>query len=364
MPQLLRRPQHRYHDPLARIWVLCAERVGFGIARSPDVYASTDGRGTILIGTDDTLDPDDSLAQMIFHELCHALVEGEEGERQTDWGLDNTSNRHLWREHACLRLQAYLAGGVGLRDFLAPTTDFRVRFWDRLPVDPFAAPAAEGGRREPSCVAARLAAGRAAQPRWRPHLTRALQDSAAIAMAVRRSEKPDGGGTRSAQQMPSLWTTVQMPPPLHPAGHAPVAEYHAGHGCDDCAWSFVLRNSRRCRHAPERRLPGESPACLRWEPADELDCAACGACCREAYQAVEVGPREPVVRRHPELVRSRNGGFKLRRDGERCAALAGGGAATEAYSCTIYPDRPRTCRDFTVGSANCLDARRRVGLSL
>ena len=31
-----------------------------------------------MIGTADTLDADDSLAQMIFHELCHSLVQGED----------------------------------------------------------------------------------------------------------------------------------------------------------------------------------------------------------------------------------------------------------------------------------------------
>jgi len=44
--------------------------------------------------------------------------------------------------------------------------------------------------------------------------------------------------------------------------------------------------------------------------------------------------------------------------------LAGGGIPREAYVCDICEDRPRTCRDFDRGSTNCLDARRRVGLSL
>ena len=58
---------------------------------------------------------------------------------------------------------------------------------------------------------------------------------------------------------------------------------------------------------------------------------------------------------------------ELARAGDRCAALAGGAlvdGAYTAYHCTIYPDRPRTCRDFTLGSEHCLTARRRVGLSL
>jgi hypothetical protein len=34
------------------------------------------------------------------------------------------------------------------------------------------------------------------------------------------------------------------------------------------------------------------------------------------------------------------------------------------FRCVIYDDRPRTCREFTLGSEHCLTARRRVGLSL
>ncbi|MEW6039326.1 MAG: YkgJ family cysteine cluster protein [Pseudomonadota bacterium] len=361
MTAFLRQPHHRYEDPLARIWTACAEHVGFRIARSPEVYASTDGRGTILIGSDDLLDPDDSLAQMILHELCHALVEGEAGESQVDWGLDNTSNRHLWREQACLRLQAYLADGVGLRHFFAPTTDFRVKFWPTLGGDPMTAPEEKGGRREPSCVAARLAAWRASQPRWAPHLQSALAATAAVAALVPRNIRSDGAG---GGQISSLWGTVAPPPPRHPAGHAMVALHRADKGCAGCAWSYAERKGIRCRHAPKARIAPDAPACMRWEPAEELDCPSCGACCREAYQAVEISAREPVVRLHPELVMVAGNRRKLRRAGERCAALAGGVDPAESYACRIYQDRPRTCRDFTRGSANCLDARRRVGLSL
>jgi hypothetical protein len=369
MTEFLRLPRHRYEDPLARVWIACAERVGFRIERTDQAYASSDGRGTIFIAVESMFDPDDSLAQMIFHELCHALVEGEAGEKRTDWGLGYSGGGNPWREHACLRLQAYLAGSVGLRDFFAPTTDFRVSFWNSLPADPFEAPPEAGGRREKSCVAARLAAWRASQPRWAPHLKAALEASAAIAAAAPRTTRrdaaagspPHAGGQGS---LPSLWATVAAPPAPHPAGHAPVADYRAGRGCADCAWSFTLRGSRRCRHAPAARLPDGAPACARHEPAEELDCRTCGACCREAYHSVEISAREPLNKRHPNLVVVRDTHRKLRRDGERCAALSGGRMPTETYACAIYADRPRTCRDFTLGSENCLDARRRVGLSL
>ena len=45
-------------------------------ARS-DAYATSDGRGGIAIGATETLDGDDALAQLVFHELCHAITEGE-----------------------------------------------------------------------------------------------------------------------------------------------------------------------------------------------------------------------------------------------------------------------------------------------
>ncbi|WP_139557068.1 YkgJ family cysteine cluster protein [Methylotetracoccus oryzae] len=360
---------YRYADPLDVIWIACAARVGYRVERSREVYASTDGRGTLLIGTDDILDADDSLAQMILHELCHALIEGEGGEALADWGLDNTSNRHLSRERACLRLQAYLAGSFGLRDFMAPTTDFRVTFWNSLPADPFAAPEISGGRREASCVAARIGAWRAAQARWAEPLAEALQATADIANRVAKARARPvpsrlGDPGNAAASLPPLWDTSTEPSPLHPAGHAAIAGYHPGHGCADCAWSFVARRHRRCRHAPAVALPDSAPACVRWEAAEQLDCRTCGACCREAYQAVEIAASELVNRKHPELVEQRATHRRLKRAGERCAALCGGETPAADYGCQIYPSRPRSCREFERGGEHCLDARRRVGLSL
>ena len=152
---------HRYVDPLAQIWLDCAARVGLRVVRSGDAYASYqppgDGRGTLIIGDDASLDADDSLAQMIFHELCHSLVQGEDAFERADWGLDNETDRDAWREHACLRVQAVLAARHGLRGFFAPTTDYRADFWDQLPADPLA------DRGDPSVHAAIVALRRAAQ---------------------------------------------------------------------------------------------------------------------------------------------------------------------------------------------------------
>jgi Fe-S-cluster containining protein len=91
----------------------------------------------------------------------------------------------------------------------------------------------------------------------------------------------------------------------------------------------------------------------------DADCRACGACCREAFEQVSISPQEAVIEQHPTLVRFRNGAFELARRQDRCAALVD---ATEGYSCTIYADRPRSCRAFEAGSERCRAARRRVGL--
>lgn len=363
MTTVAREPTRRYQDPLARVWLACAEQIGFLVRRTKDVYASSDGRGTLWIADDNQFDPDDSLAQMIFHELCHALVEGDAGETRQDWGLGYALGNNPWREHACLRLQAYLAGGVGLRDFFAPTTDFRITFWHSLPDDPFAAAENAGGRRERSCVAARIAAWRATLPRWQP-LHRALAATAAIAAVTPRQLDYDQSTDSDTESLPSLWRDAVPPPAPHPAGHAPIADYFFGHGCADCAWRFADGLYYHCQHAPEVVLPDAAPACRRWEPAAQLDCATCGACCREAYDSVEVAGSEAVNHYHPELITTHGDRRKLRRTGSRCAALSGGDNVNGNYACTIYPNRPNTCREFTLGSENCLDARRRVGLSL
>ena len=350
---------HRYVDPLAQVWLEAAHRIGLRVVRTPDAYAATDGGGTLAIGTDATLDPDDSLAQMIFHELCHSLVEGEAAFARPDWGMDNTGPDHDWREHACLRVQWILAGRHGLRGLFAPTTDFRA-FWDGLSGDILA------DRAAPSVQAAIIALRRVAQPPWAPALGDALAATAQIAqIAARFASTSAAAGTSAAgtnalapsAAKPSLWHAVVPAPAPHPSGLPAGA---AAATCAACAW----RTGSRCRQAAARVDPSW-PACERFEPA--LDCQTCGACCRAAYHSVEVSRRDPVVKAQPQLVIDRGTYLELRRSGDRCAALDGGRVehgTTTRYHCTIYDDRPRTCRDFTLGSAHCLTARRRVGLSL
>ena len=319
-----------------------ARRIGLRVVRTPDAYAATDGRGTLAIGDATTLDTDDSLAQMIFHELCHSLVEGEDSFTRPDWGMDNTGPDHDWREHACLRTQFVLTGRHGLRGLFAPTTDFRA-FWDTLSGDVLA------DRTDRSTQAAIAALRRAAQPPWAPHLTEALEATARIAAAA----APFG-------DRETLWSAVPTAPPSHPSG-LPAG---AAGSCGTCAWRFEQRGVSRCRQAAAKVDPSW-PGCERYEAA--LDCQTCGACCRAAYHSVEVARRDPAVKAQPDYIVDRGTYLEIRRNGDRCAALHGGEVAGEKqtrFHCVIYDDRPRTCREFTVGSEHCLTARRRVGLSL
>lgn len=353
-----RLPTHLYQDPLELIWRHCAERVGFRVVRTPDAYASYDGKGQILIATGDQFDPDDNLGQMILHELCHALTEGDEGESRVDWGLDNTRMGNPWREHACLRAQAWLADQWGLRDFFAPTTDYRVSFWEDLEKDPLSAPASEGGFRERSVVYARKAIWRSRLPRWANPLHEAFTRTRQLADTL--SPISNEYGTT----LPSLWSRTASLPQRHLSGVASITEAHSHQRCSDCAWSFTQRRSLRCHHNPKARLDSSSMACAAFEMKETLDCLTCGACCREAYDSVEVGLMERINKTHPELIVRDRKRLKIRRSGNRCAALEGGCSAHEDYSCSIYASRPKTCRDFTLGSENCLHARCKVGLSI
>jgi hypothetical protein len=327
---------HQYADPLDQIWLAAADRIGLCIRRSGAVYASTDGRGGLELGEPGSLDADDCLAQMIFHELCHSLVEGPDAFSRPDWGLDNTSARDEAREHACLRVQAHLADRHGLRGFLAPTTDYRA-FYDRLPGDPLSP------RRHPEVSAAVLALGRVDRPPWAPHLGEALAATAAIVATAARFARP---GTLYAAAAPA--------PAPHPIGLPPSP---GGRACGECAWRD---RAGVCRQA-EAAVAADWPGCARWEAA--LDCQDCGACCRAAYDSVTVERDDPVIARRPELVVDRGGYVELRRAGDRCAALLGGDGG-EPFACVIYGERPRPCREFERGGENCLIARRRVGLSL
>lgn len=307
------------YPELDQIWIEAAARLGIRVQRGGDAYVHYDGE-TLHIATDEHLDEDDSLAQLIFHELCHALVQGPENLKVPDWGLDNTSDRDVVNEDGAVRLQAHLLGFYGLRDKLYPTTVVR-ELYDSLGTDALA-PADD-----PGSQLARIAANWAAREPWRSTLRDALERTLAF-----------------------------FSPPLHPvSGHPLVGD---GRRCDDCVWRTP---GGLCRQAVSRmKIDTGEAACSRWEARP--DCRDCGACCRSAYDSVEVGRRDPAVKAHPEYIEDHGSYLSLRRSGDRCAALEGpkGGP----YQCAIYRDRPKTCRDFENGGRHCIDARRKVGLTL
>ena len=180
---------HSYGDPLELIWRSTAQKIGFRITRSSEVYASWDGAGTLALGEHDDLDEDDCLAQMILHEICHALVEGEDALLKTDWGLANEDDRDVTREFAAMRLQAALLTPHGLRQFLAVTTDWRADY-DALPNDPL-----QGD--DEAAQLAREAWERAQTGAWASALNEALSATAVIARATQGFAGPA-----------SLWSTV------------------------------------------------------------------------------------------------------------------------------------------------------------
>jgi hypothetical protein len=316
---------------IEQIWINAAARVGLRVRRTHEAYASTDGNGVIEIGADETLDADDSVAQLVFHELCHALVQGEENLRVPDWGLDNTSLRDLVAEHACLRLQAHFADAQALRALMTPTTVSRA-YYIALPPFPL-----DGN--DEACQRATRAARWARSAPWSPAIEEALVATAALVRPGRR------------------WA---MADDQHPLGFALGATDET---CGCCAWRYDSAAGARCRQSAEadgngQRVDASFPACTRFEAT--LDCRACGACCREGFDSVTVGVREAVVWRQPAMVVRGGPRFTLLRAGSRCAALEEG--APSAYRCIIYEDRPQACRDVMPGDRRCLIARRRVGL--
>ncbi|HYO93321.1 MAG TPA: YkgJ family cysteine cluster protein [Polyangiaceae bacterium] len=336
---------YRYQDPLDLIWLHAATQLGIRVERSEQVYASWDGEQTLTLAATSDFDPDDSLAQLIFHELCHALVAGPAAWKRPDWGLCNTSARDLVAEHACHRVQAALAQAYGLRDFFAVTTEWRP-YWDALPHDPLAP------CDDPALPLAQRGMARADRPPWKAPLEAALGATARIAEAV-----------RSAAATDSLWSTTRHRHPSGFMGHTDPSLV-----CGQCAWSHGEEASLSCRQAESRaradvRVQAQTAACELWEPLrTQAACGSCGACCREGFDRVELVPGEAFADKHPELVDEDRFARFVPRPGKRCLALQGDGQSS-AYRCRVYADRPQCCAEFEVSGEACLVARRRAGLS-
>ena len=106
---------------------------------------------------------------------------------------------------------------------------------------------------------------------------------------------------------------------------------------------------------------------------DELDCTTCGACCAtppetsHLYRLGTVRPGDVIVLprwvRRNRVVTDRKGTHleALVDDdgGERCFALVG--EVRKSATCSIYDQRPASCREFEPGSALCLRMRAEAG---
>lgn len=341
-----------YRDPVDEIWLRTARKLGLTVRRTRGAYAAYDGNGVLEIAERADFDPDDCLAQMIFHELCHALVAGDGAMRQPDWGMCNHDTRDVDAEHACHRVQAALAERHGLRAFMAVTTEHRA-YWDALPADPLRSDVASEARAVELAQRAWLRARRGV---WGEAIEQALAATARIAGLVRAFSDED-----------SLWHATS---PLHASGFA--QSDHPEHTCAGCAWLFEGGPGRaqpRCRQTragdePGVRVDPQARGCVRWEPKlDDASCAACGACCREGFDLVPVRVRDPIRRTHPELVHLDRHGHHIPRPGGRCLALIGSGSQVAPYRCTVYEERPHACAEFEVAGDACLSARRRAVLS-
>ncbi|MSP55548.1 MAG: hypothetical protein EXR69_08095 [Myxococcales bacterium] len=202
--------ESRYMDPVDVVWLATARRLGLRVRRNAAIFSATDGQGLLELGPRSTLDPDDSTAQMIFHEICHWIVNGPEAVHQRDWGFALDAELD-WREHACLRLQAALGARHGLRTVLAPTSQFRA-YYDAIPDDPFGpmpagAPLERGGdpeREAQVCARARSAAVEAAGAPWGEALDGALKATAALRAAL-LPFFADYASDVDLDELPSLW---------------------------------------------------------------------------------------------------------------------------------------------------------------
>lgn len=192
----------RYQDPVDVVWFATAKRLGLRIRRNPAIFSMTDGSGLLELGPRETLDPDDSAAQMILHEVCHWITNGHDTRYERDWGFALDAELD-WREHSCLRLQAALADAVGLRTIFAPTSQFRAYF-DCIPADPFGA--VEGWPHEELVVPlARVAYERAQGEPWSAPLTAAFGATAQIVAAL-QAFLPEYATDIEGDTLPSLWS--------------------------------------------------------------------------------------------------------------------------------------------------------------
>ncbi len=338
----------RFEDPVRKVWAAAARRIG--VARLVDKVAGEPFDGG--------KHADEGMGQALFDQLCRSLIEGHDSFAKSGADVGGTFDATAlhWRDYARLRLQWVLCSQWSLHGWFTPAENAR-EFWDSLDETVL------DDKSELAVRAASVALLRASRPPWAPAFAEALATTSEVVRAD---------------------TSNRV---AHPAG-AFAARADETKRCEQCAWAYTQGINLACRQVDSatigpqhKNIEAHWPACERFEPA--LDCQNCGGCCREAFQSVEVGAREPIRRTHPTMVVDHGTRRELRRTPAtsldiiadkpaptRCASLGGGdvvqlGTRTTVadYACQIYEARPQSCRSFTAGSESCLVARRRVGMS-
>ena len=179
---------YRKLDVVDQLWIDLLATAGITVRRDASCFVSYDGAGTLLLAPKADLDPDDTVAALLLHELCHCAVRGDAmrgdaGREQPDWGLTYAAEPDLSDEHAVLRLQRWLATQVGLAAVLHPTTEHRV-YYDALALCAFAEeltdPRFAAQEDKVIEIATRARKWLTAQ-RWWPALDQTLQKTAAAA---------------------------------------------------------------------------------------------------------------------------------------------------------------------------------------
>jgi hypothetical protein len=120
---------------------------------------------------------------------------------ERDWGFALDAELD-WREHACLRLQAGLAGAYGLRGVLAPTSQFR-GYYDEIP-DDVLAPLASWPHEDDVVLLARDSLARAKGEPWGKPVADALAATARVRDAV-GPFLADYATDLADDPLPSLW---------------------------------------------------------------------------------------------------------------------------------------------------------------
>lgn len=167
----------RYLDPLELIWLATARRLGLTVRRDPSIFSRTDGSGMLWLGPRADLDADDTVCQMLLHELCHWITNGVETFHEEDWGHPLTDADDP-REFGCLRLQAWLLDRHGLRGMLGPTGKYR-EYFDRIPADPLQ-PMDDSAAEAEIVAIATTAIARAQQAPFHPGIDDALAATRAL----------------------------------------------------------------------------------------------------------------------------------------------------------------------------------------